>query len=240
MILSINAKPVPDAETLMATIGGYKPNDTITIKFKRDGKEEEVKATLGKRPASSTRGDFQNRLGSELSERRGGFPSILQHDTVLKPGSCGGPLVDLDGNVIGINIARAGRTESYALPSETVLALLDELKSGKLAPAGTVKDPDTTKVPETPAVKKARQAVADAQDKVRSAEQKAATAKKLLDEARVAAEKFGKTDPDVIEVHNRSKDIAAKADQVLAEARKLQETANAELKKAEAEAKEKK
>jgi hypothetical protein len=121
-----------------------------------------------------------------------------------------------------------------------VLALLDDLKSGKLAPVGTVKDPDMTKIPETEAVKKARQAVADAQDKVRSAEQKSATAKKLLDEARVAAEKFGKTDPDVIEVHNRSKDIAAKADQVLAEARKLQETANAELKKAEAEAKEKK
>ena len=45
---------------------------------------------------------------------------ILQHDSVLKPSECGGPLVDLDGKVVGINIARAGRTETYAIPSEVV------------------------------------------------------------------------------------------------------------------------
>ena len=42
--------------------------------------------------------------------------------------------MDLDGKVVGINIARAGRVASYALPGEVVWPLLDELKSGKLAP----------------------------------------------------------------------------------------------------------
>ena len=32
-----------------------------------------------------------------------------------------------------MNICRAGRTESYAIPSEAVLELLPALKSGKLA-----------------------------------------------------------------------------------------------------------
>ena len=128
IILTIEKKPINDPETLMNTIGHLKPNDTITIKIRRGDKEEEFKATLGKRPASVSRGDFQNRLGNELSERRGGFPAILQHDTVLKPAECGGPLVDLDGKVIGINIARAGRTESYAIPSEAVRPLLEKLK----------------------------------------------------------------------------------------------------------------
>ena len=71
-------------------------------------------------------------MGSELSDRRGGFPSILQHDTVIKPIDCGGPVVDLDGKTVGINISRSGRTETYAIPSEAVLALIDDLKSGKL------------------------------------------------------------------------------------------------------------
>jgi serine protease Do len=53
---------------------------------------------------------------------------ILQHDTVLKPEECGGPIVNLDGKAIGINIARAGRVESYAIPSEAVLPILEELK----------------------------------------------------------------------------------------------------------------
>jgi serine protease Do len=79
------------------------------------------------------RADFQNQLGSKLSDHRTGFPMVLQHDTVLRPVDCGGPLVDLNGKVIGINIARAGRTETLAIPAEAVKPLLDDLKSDKLA-----------------------------------------------------------------------------------------------------------
>ena len=39
----------------------------------------------------------------------------------------GGPVVDLDGNVVGINIARAGRVETLALPRETVLAAVERI-----------------------------------------------------------------------------------------------------------------
>ena len=80
------------------------------------------------------RSDIQNRMGSALSNRRGGFPKILQHDTVLNPPDCGGPLVDLDGKAVGINIARAGRVESYTIPGEAITPLLADLQSGKLAP----------------------------------------------------------------------------------------------------------
>ena len=97
--------------------------------------EKELEATLDKRPIDLfNRGDRMNALGSELSRKRTGFPVILQHDTIIKPKDCGGPLVDLDGKTVGINIARAGRTESYAIPTEAVVALLGDLESGKLAP----------------------------------------------------------------------------------------------------------
>jgi serine protease Do len=43
-------------------------------------------------------------------------------------------VVDLEGRAIGLNIARAGRTETYALPAATLLPLLPDLQSGKLAP----------------------------------------------------------------------------------------------------------
>jgi serine protease Do len=46
---------------------------------------------------------------------------------VLPPWLCGGPLVDLDGKVIGINIARASRVSTYALPSKLVKQLLGSL-----------------------------------------------------------------------------------------------------------------
>lgn len=70
------------------------------------------------------------RLGRVLSRS----DKILRTDCALVGGDSGGPLVDLDGKVIGINIARAGRTETLAIPAEAVKPLLDDLKSGKLAP----------------------------------------------------------------------------------------------------------
>jgi serine protease Do len=77
---------------------------------------------------------MQNRMGSELSSRRTGYPIILQHDSVLKPSDCGSPLVDLEGRVLGINISRAGRVESWAIPTEVIRPLLADLKAGKGAP----------------------------------------------------------------------------------------------------------
>jgi serine protease Do len=75
-------------------------------------------------------------MGGDLSERRSGFPAVLQHDSVLGPEECGGPVIDLAGRAIGINIARAGRTESYAIPDDVLRPLIDELLSGNYPPPG--------------------------------------------------------------------------------------------------------
>lgn len=123
VILKVNGKEIPGNEVLIKTIGSYQPGDKVELVVQREGKELTLNAVLGDR-AELTREDdraaFQNSLGSQLSERRAGFPLVIQHDSVLKPSECGGPLVDLDGKAVGINIARAGRVESYALPGSVV------------------------------------------------------------------------------------------------------------------------
>ena len=68
--------------------------------------------------------ELMESLGGPLSERRSGFPYVLEHDTVLRPKDCGGPLVDLDGNAVGINIARVSRVSSYALPASAIRPIL--------------------------------------------------------------------------------------------------------------------
>lgn len=132
IIVAVGKSRIADPETLFNSLKKTKPGDTVIVRVKRGGEEVELKPRLGTRPLERT--DFQNQLGSKLSDHRTGFPVVLQHDTILRPVDCGGPLVDLDGKVIGINIARAGRTESLAIPAEAVKPLLDDLKSGKLAP----------------------------------------------------------------------------------------------------------
>ncbi len=134
-ILSINGQAVQNSDEFLAIVSKGKVGDDVKLKIVRNEKEQDLKITLGTRPGQKggkSRGDVQNSMGSKLSDRRTGFPIILQHDSVLKPTDCGGPLVNLDGKVLGINIARAGRTESYAIPSEAVRPLLERLKMKSL------------------------------------------------------------------------------------------------------------
>ncbi|HTU88915.1 MAG TPA: trypsin-like peptidase domain-containing protein [Gemmataceae bacterium] len=131
IIVAVGKDRITDPDALFKALQKTKPGMKVTVRVKRGSEEVELHPTLGsQRP---DRADIQNRLGSKLSDRRTGFPVVLQHDTVLRPVDCGGPLVDLDGKVIGINIARAGRTETLAIPAEVVKPLLNDLKSGKLA-----------------------------------------------------------------------------------------------------------
>jgi serine protease Do len=138
VIVAVGGKEVADAEALVRAISRRKPGEEVVLKVRRGEEEMELKVTLGKRPAGGpNRGDFQNALGSKLSKVRNGIPTILQHDGVVLPEDCGGPLVDLDGNVVGLNISRAGRTETWAIPSEVVRTLLPGLMPAKETPVGS-------------------------------------------------------------------------------------------------------
>jgi serine protease Do len=135
IITRVAGELISDHSALIAIIRKFRPGDTLRLQYKRGESEFTVQATLTPPlPSLGNRSVIQNRMGGKLSSRRAGFPSVFQHDTVLRPEDCGGPVVDLNGTVIGINIARSGRTESFAIPVASILPLLDDLKSGKLAP----------------------------------------------------------------------------------------------------------
>lgn len=128
-LLSVEGRPTPNREALVRAVRELNPGDRVKIEVERAGEIVKLEATLasmlpGQQP---TRADFQNQLGGRLSERRFGFPSAIQHDTILRPDDCGGPVVNLDGEVVGFNVSRSGRTESYAIAAESVAKLIDEL-----------------------------------------------------------------------------------------------------------------
>jgi S1-C subfamily serine protease len=70
----------------------------------------------------------------DVSRRAQGFEQAIEHDSVLPPWLCGGPLVNLDGEAMGLNIARAGRVTTYALPPGLVQRIFASLKSRMAAP----------------------------------------------------------------------------------------------------------
>lgn len=129
-VRSIDGRPVRTVEQMVETVGSHLPGSKITLLVERGDERVQLTPTLGKPQPDSRRwiGPEDHWGGGPFSERRYGFPSALPHDTVLSPTDCGGPLVDTDGKVVGINVARALRVTSYAIPAEVVRRVVAELK----------------------------------------------------------------------------------------------------------------
>ncbi len=137
IVREVEGREVHSRVSLKEIIGGYQPGERVHLVIERGQQELRVTATLGWLSSlmqSDSHANMDITLGGPLSERRAGFEKVLQHDTILRPRDCGGPIVNLDGETVGINIARAGRTSSFAIPASVVQAVLPDLLSGKLPP----------------------------------------------------------------------------------------------------------
>lgn len=191
LILTLNGKEQSDRDLFMDEMAKKKPGEVVDLKIRRGEEDKEIKVTLGKRPPNSNRGDMQDSMGSALSSRRAGYPVILQHDAVIKPTDCGGPLVALDGKVLAINVSRAGRTETWAIPTEILQPLLIDLMSGKLAPKENVAVKPPTTVEK---IAELRAALKKAEEEKILLDKRLADIKNALAQAEAKAKDDKKTD----------------------------------------------
>lgn len=133
IILQLNEHAIKTRNHLIELTRSFRPGQKVKLVILRDGKKMEVAVTLGvvMMPGQEKQ-RMQNASGTGLSARREDFPIVLQHDTALRPVDCGGPLVDLSGRAIGINIARGGRTETYTVPVDALMPVLYEMLAGRM------------------------------------------------------------------------------------------------------------
>lgn len=130
VIVKLNESTYEELPDFIKAVGSHDPDEEVELLVRRGEEELEISAKLGIQAADPrSRFERMNRMGSELSDTRNGFPLALQHDCPIEPNACGGPLVNLEGEVVGINIARAGRIKSYALPAHVIQELLVEMNA---------------------------------------------------------------------------------------------------------------
>lgn len=116
IITAFNSQPIRHRGEILSMLQTFDPNMPVLAKVRRNSQQFEATITLGARPNPSEHAaDLMQK-----SLRRDGFPSIFCHDATLEPDKCGGPVVDLDGNWLGVNIARNSRVRTFAIPADVV------------------------------------------------------------------------------------------------------------------------
>lgn len=126
----VNGKPIREVTELVMEIRRQRPGAVVHLELTRQGRAVNAQVELSSRKMTEDRAarfQMMNRLGAIPSHRASDFRSVFQHDAPLFPEQCGGPVIDLDGRVVGLNIARQGRVSTLALPNEVVRNALNDL-----------------------------------------------------------------------------------------------------------------
>jgi S1-C subfamily serine protease len=135
VILSIADRAVPDMATLnkLTKILPYErglelpfviAGDPIELKIRRDGKEIKIRF-----PLLSEAWDVRDRT----SPRNSSFPKVFESDVILAREKCGGPLVNCNGELIGVTIAVPVSLTSqssimprvFVIPSDVVRSVIE-------------------------------------------------------------------------------------------------------------------
>lgn len=115
-IISLNSKEMLQQSDLDKFLSHTCPGQKVEVVVERAGEELEFEIALG---PFQMKGHPAYQL--KVSGKREGFANAFTCDVPLEPVECGTPLVNLEGKVVGISIARSTRTCTYAIPIAKVI-----------------------------------------------------------------------------------------------------------------------
>ena len=127
-IRAIDGQKLASQQEALAALKSCQAGQCVQLTIQRGSNEMETEVKMMDLSEDLT-DETEMEVNGSISARSSGFTTIFMHDTVLLPNQCGGPLVNLDGRAVGLNIARAGRVSSYALPTAVVRSQINQMLS---------------------------------------------------------------------------------------------------------------
>ncbi len=133
IVLTVDGKPVNDLLVMRNLLQKQKPGDVITVSYKRDNQVVAgLEVTLGAREnmpvVRRSRMNSMKRMGGKVSRIGEGFPEVLQSDMELKFNFCGGPVIDIDGKLVGVVLARSSRIKTYIIETKKLAEIFKDVK----------------------------------------------------------------------------------------------------------------
>jgi serine protease Do len=136
LLVAVDGQPASSIPDVNVIIQKHQIGDEVELKIKRQGKEIRKRVRLASRSRVVANWEGDDYANGGISIRTDDFPEILQHDLPLFPHDMGGPVFDLQGRAIAVNIARADRITTFALPMERFRDTLEKwLEADRHPPA---------------------------------------------------------------------------------------------------------
>lgn len=129
ILLKIDDTEITQQRDIDNLIKGKKIADRVSLVLLRDDKETTVEIELAEEDAPPPPpGGGRPNVKGPINDRHTHLGKVIQHDGVVLPSQQGSPVFDLRGNLVGLNIARADRTRTFALSAKQVGAILEEMQ----------------------------------------------------------------------------------------------------------------
>ena len=125
-IVAINDIQQGSRQSVINALHKMFPGENVKLTIIRKGESMNLDAAIRELEVLQE-SENDSKVNGPRSARLSGFERVFQHDTVLDPDECGGPVLDSNGRAVGLNIARAGRVVSYALPGSLVIEEMLEM-----------------------------------------------------------------------------------------------------------------
>lgn len=126
VMVELGGEKIRDFRRVNEIIFKRQPGEEVEIKYQRNNKEASLQVRLASRTKVLANWDGEDFANGGISIRTDNFAEVLQHDLPLNPLDMGGPLVDLKGRAIGLNIARVDRITTFALPGELFWPMIQQ------------------------------------------------------------------------------------------------------------------
>ena len=129
IICKVDKRTVKKRDQIVKVVGKKDPGDLVVLDILRGVQTKTFKVTLGHRSVTFDMFNRNMQMSGPVSKRKDNFPMIIQHDLPLPKEAMGGPLFNLEGKCIGINIARVDRVTVFSLPAQVARAMTTDLKN---------------------------------------------------------------------------------------------------------------
>lgn len=118
ILVAVGDQETKELDDVLDALKDKKAGSFVKVTYLRGASKHTAQVRLAVRGELFEEVTRNDQMSGDYSRRRSGFPRVIQHDILGSAKTSGGPLLNMEGKCVGMNIARANRAESFGIPVE--------------------------------------------------------------------------------------------------------------------------